>query len=246
MLFVEGMDDYKIIRRFAKNLGFIELSSGAGVTPFESGGFSSWQRVRSLAWGIQNALGTDIRIGAVYDHDYWCDEQIQETLDDLRSHLFLAHIHQRKEIENYLLIPSVLERVLLSQVEDRNRRNGSHVVIQESIEEILDRISTSEKIPLQSQYVDKYVEYMKSKGSSDDLSTLTAKTLDRFEKRWNDMAERMIIVGGKKSLKALRHQMSDTYQVSLTDVRIIDEFKETEIPDDLKQLIHLIDQYRCA
>ena len=57
ILFVEGMDDYKIIRRFAKNMGFQELSSGADITPFESGGYSSWERVKSLAWGIQKTLG---------------------------------------------------------------------------------------------------------------------------------------------------------------------------------------------
>lgn len=54
ILFVEGMGDYKIIRRFAKSLGLQELFSATDITAFESGGFSSWKRVGSLAWGATN------------------------------------------------------------------------------------------------------------------------------------------------------------------------------------------------
>ncbi|MFA6497766.1 MAG: AAA family ATPase [Desulfurivibrionaceae bacterium] len=49
IVFVEGMSDYKIIRRFAKNLGYSELASGNDLTAFESGGFSSWEKIKSFA-----------------------------------------------------------------------------------------------------------------------------------------------------------------------------------------------------
>lgn len=244
VLFMEGMGDYKIIRRFAKNMGFQELSSGADITPFESGGYSSWERVRSLAWGIQKTLGADIKIGAVYDHDFWCDEQVLETLTELKKHLVLAHIHQRKEIENYLLIPKVLERALLSLVEERNRRSNADIIVDESIEDILNQISSHYKIELQGQYIGKYVEYMKSIGCSDDPSTLTSKALHNFENQWNDIDNKMKIVGGKQVLKDIRSYVSEKWSVTLTDIRIVDEFKESEIPEDMKNLIQMLETYR--
>jgi hypothetical protein len=244
ILFVEGMDDYKIIRRFAKNMGFQELSSGADITPFESGGYSSWERVKSLAWGIQKTLGADIKIAAVYDHDFWCDEQVSDTLIELRKHLVLAHIHQSKEIENYLLVPKVLERALHSLVKERNRRSDTNLIVEETIEDILNVITSPYKIDLQGHYVGKYVQYMKSKKSHDDASTLTAKALQDFEIKWNKIDSRIKIVGGKQVLKDIRSYVSEKWSVTLTDIRIIDEFQPIDIPEDMRDLIQKIDAYR--
>ncbi|KAI5931791.1 Protein Niban 1 [Manis javanica] len=43
--------------------------------------------------------------------DYFCDQQIDEVLSKLRNH-FGSHMHSRKEVENYLLMPAVLDRVI--------------------------------------------------------------------------------------------------------------------------------------
>lgn len=60
VLFVEGLDDFNIIRRFAKRAGRKELASAVDITPVESKGFSSWERIESLAWGINRTLGRPI------------------------------------------------------------------------------------------------------------------------------------------------------------------------------------------
>ena len=41
VLFVEGVDDFRLLRRFARRLGLQELASGAGIVPLPSGGFGS-------------------------------------------------------------------------------------------------------------------------------------------------------------------------------------------------------------
>ncbi len=244
ILFVEGMSDYKIIRRFAKKLDLKELAAGTDITPFESGGYSSWERVRSFAWGIQNTLGADIQIGAIYDSDYWCEEQGKETLCELKKNLSFAHIHHRKEIENYLIIPAVLGRVLFKLIEDRNRRTDSHISIDQSMDEIIEFVSEKYKIDLQSQYVSKYVDYMESKGSHHDGSTLTATALKNFETKWKSLNDRMAIVSGKKFLKEIRGYIKEKWSVTLTDIRIIDEFQVTEIPQDLKDMIEGLELFR--
>jgi AAA15 family ATPase/GTPase len=244
ILFVEGMNDYKIIRRFAKNLNFNELAAGADLAPFESGGYSSWERVRSFAWGIQKTLGADIQIGAIYDRDYWCEEQGKDTLGELKKNLSFAHIHERKEIENYLIIPSVLERVLFKLIEDRNRKTDSHISTDQSMDEIIKSISENHKIDLQSQYVGKYVDYMKSKGSPHDGASLTAIALKKFETKWQLLDERLTIVSGKKFLKEIRGYIKEKWSVTLTDISIIDEFKENEIPSDLRGMIEQLDLFR--
>lgn len=244
ILFVEGANDYKIIRRFAKIYGLLELATGTGLTPFESGGFSSWERVHALSWGLKNTLGADISIGAVYDHDYWCNEQIHETEEALREELVFAHIHKRKEIENYLLIPAVVYRAFAKAIEERKKRAGIDIEINESIDVILDNITMQLKADTQGQYVSKYLEY--GKGSGKDTGTLSTEAIKRFEERWATFETRMEIVPGKSVLRNLRGYVNNKWSVSLTDVRIIDEFRPAEIPNDLVELLKTIEEYRMS
>jgi energy-coupling factor transporter ATP-binding protein EcfA2 len=244
ILFIEGTNDYKIIRRFAKLAGLSELAAGTDLTPFESGGFSSWERVNALSWGLRNTLGANIKIGAVYDHDYWCDEQIAETQEALANELAFAHIHRRKEIENYLLVPSVLSRALEKSLIERERRSGSSIERNETIEEILDKITEPTKIKAQGQYIGKYCEYNKSSGK--DQATLSSEAISRFDEKWKSLDSRLEIVPGKTTLSTLRKYVNDNWSVSLTDVRIIDEFRAAEIPSDLFQLLRELDSYRTS
>lgn len=243
ILFVEGANDYKVIRRFAKLVGLPELAAGTELTPFESGGFSSWERVNALAWGIQNTLGADIRIGAVYDHDYWCDEQISETQEALSDQLIFAHIHRRKELENYLLVPSVLARALEKSMVERERRIGEQIEHDESIDDILDRITDEIRAEVQGQYIGKYCAYYKSGGK--DPSTLSAEAIRRFDEKWQSLETRLEIVPGKSTLRRLRSHINEKWSVSLTDIRIIDEFRAAEIPTDLMELLRTLDDYRA-
>lgn len=244
ILFVEGGNDYKIIRRFAKKYGLPELASGTGLTPFESGGFSSWERVNALSWGLKNTLGADIQIGAIYDHDYWCDEQIDETEEALTAQLTFAHVHKRKEIENYLLLPSVLARALEKAVEDRNKRTSSEKVIDVSVEEMVGQLTKDLKATTQGQYVGKYLEY--NKGSGRDAATLSAEAITRFESKWTALETRLEIVPGKEILRKLRAFIHDRWSVSLSDLRIIDEFRPAEIPSDMVDLLTTLEAYRTA
>jgi predicted ATP-dependent endonuclease of OLD family len=126
VLFVEGANDFKLLRRFARRLGMQELAAGLGIVALQSGGFGSWQRVTTLASGIAEALGAPLSIAAIYDHDYYCPEQVIEVVRTLSQHLKLAYVHGRKEIENYLLIPDVLERAFDRAIAERAaRKTGS-------------------------------------------------------------------------------------------------------------------------
>ncbi len=60
VLFVEGEDDFRLLRRFARRLGLTELAAGMGIIALPSGGFGSWQRVTTLASGIADALGAPL------------------------------------------------------------------------------------------------------------------------------------------------------------------------------------------
>ena len=124
LLFVEGLHDYKIIRRFAKVLGFIDLAAGSGLTALESGGFESWSKVQALAWGFRNTLRSELKLAVIYDRDYRCDGESDQLKTELEGEVGLVHFHDRKEIENYLLSPDILARAAEKVVRERDRRSG--------------------------------------------------------------------------------------------------------------------------
>ncbi|WP_460114815.1 ATP-dependent nuclease [Pseudomonas sp. H3_G03] len=242
ILFVEGMSDYKTIRRFAKNLGFSDLASGNDLTAFESGGFSSWEKIRSFAWGIKNTIDATMKLFAVYDRDYYCQEEIESILCGLRSELTAAHIHSRKEMENYLLVIPVLQRVLEKRVESRGRRAGEKIALTKGISDYIDEITAGLKIEAQSQYIARRLGYYQ--GKKEDASTISRTAIEKFEEMWADLNSRMQVVPGKTTLRLLRDAIQTEYNVNMTDVQIIDEFKVEEIPKDLQDLITNLDAFR--
>jgi hypothetical protein len=242
LLFVEGETDFRLIRRFARKLNMTELASGADLTSLASGGFSSWERIRALASGFETALATNLHVGAVFDRDYWCDEQLAEIRDELAAHLEFAHIHERKEIENYLLIPTVIERALGRAIDERERRTGVRSGEGDRVPEILENVTETLKEQAQSQYIAKRLDYFA--GRAEDTSTITAKAINIFERKWATLETRMEVVPGKETLAAVRDAVSSQYSVSLTDHRIVSAFEISEIPDDLRALIDGLEEYR--
>ena len=242
LLFVEGGQDYKIIRRFAKILGFTKLSHGSGLTALPSGGFDSWSKVKALAWGFRKSLGAEVSLGVVYDRDYRCDAETDTLKGELESEVKFAHFHSRKEIENYLLVPEVLARAVRRSVRERTARTGS--IIEESLDisDTLGAISDGFRVDCMGQYVSAYCDYFKSSGKAQ--ATLTTEAVEIFDRRWSDIRSRMEIVPGKEMLSAVRDEFQRAYGITLTDFRILDSYRVDEIPEDFKRLVNLLEEFR--
>ncbi|RLA04982.1 MAG: hypothetical protein DRQ54_08785 [Gammaproteobacteria bacterium] len=240
ILFVEGMGDYKILRRFARKLQLLDLGAGAGLTVLESGGFGSWERVQALSWGFNQTLGSGLKIAAIYDRDYRSDMETESLLESLRKEIHFAHFHRRKEVENYLLVPAVLQRVASKLIESRSA--DADPAAELNIKALLDAITNDLKSDCQGQYISKFCEYHKSSGK--DAATFTSDAIAWFDEKWGKLNARMEIIPGKPVLRSLRGRLQQEFGITLTDIRIIDGFHEDEIPDDLRSLLHNVDAYR--
>lgn len=242
VLFVEGENDFRLLRRFARRLGLQELAAGLGIIALPSGGFGSWQRITTLAAGIAEALGATLSIAAVYDRDYYCSEQIDEVVGTLSRHLKLAYFHKRKEIENYLLIPDVLDRALGRVLAERAARevfpNPSNV----SVANILLNITKPMRDLVLSQIMARRWDHLRSTGH--DLADINRDTIAWFDQRWNDLVERLSIVPGKEVLRGLRSHLQEHFSVSLTDARIVESMRRDDVPNDLRELLQALDRFR--
>ncbi len=244
LVFVEGLHDYKILRRFAKLLRFTELAAGSGITALESGGFGSWFKVEALAWGFRDTLGSELSVAAIYDRDYRCYEETTSLKMRLEKEIVFAHFHRRKEVENYLLEPQVLERAARKAVEERARRRGDTAAVDLDIVGLLESITRELKSECSGQYIGKYSAYFRAGGK--DPATLATEALTIFEEKWSALESRLEIVPGKDVLRTVRNRLQDSHDITLTDVRIVDSYRAEEVPQDLVALLRRLDGFRSG
>jgi ABC-type Mn2+/Zn2+ transport system ATPase subunit len=244
VLFVEGLDDFQLIRRFARRMGLQELSSGAGIAALESGGFGSWRKVTILASGIAEALGAPLLIGAVYDRDYYCPEQITEVVGTLSGSLKMAWVLERKEIENYLLVPAALDRAVVRAIADRRERTGGPPPEIVAAAVILEEITQPMRDDIVAQLLARAHDFLLPKGQ--DRSVLNKAVMVSFAEKWSDLETRMALVPGKEVLREFRQRVQDLCGVTLTDARITEAMSRDEVPADMRQLLAELDVFRVS
>ena len=241
VLYVEG-EDFKILRRFARRLGLTELAAGVGIAPFPLGGFPSKQRIKAVTLGVTESIGGKLMFAGVFDRDYRPDEEIEQLIESLGEELAFAVILDRKEIENYLLAPTVLDRTLESLQRDRARRTSESAITARPIYEILQEITSPLRTEIQVQYIAKRSNFFARSGK--DVSTISREAIEIFDCKWNDDELQFHIVPGKRVLSELVSRVQSEYKVNLTTARIIEQFRGSDIPTDLRETLRSVDSFR--
>ena len=163
-------------------------------------------------------------------------------LQEMQPHLSLVHIHQRKEIENYLLDQAALDLALERAIRERANRKGVPLQGKATTGGLLEEITLDFKDFTRSQYIAKRIEYFAN--SRADTSTVTAKATSIFNQKWAAMNTRLQLVPGKKVLAALRSRVRDKWSVNLTDHRIVMAMQPADIPEDLREFLKSLDAFR--
>jgi energy-coupling factor transporter ATP-binding protein EcfA2 len=244
IVFFEGDTDFKTIRLFAKLLGFEGIASGLDIYPAKSEGFGSWKKVAHLGWGISKALGNALNVGAVFDRDFFPDGEVAEVKAELTKELKFAHIHDRKELENYLLVPAAIERAVTSAIRDKAKRDESSMPKIPDVRQLLREITDEYRVDVFSQRTSREVEYQKPRSPGISPTTLNSEAIKKFEDSWSSLEGRLVVVSGKLVLQALRDRILETYGVSLSNARIMGGMREFEVPDDFKELLRKLDEFR--
>jgi len=246
IVFFEGDNDHKILRTIARKLGFLALASGIEIVPAYSEGFGSWEKVAALGWGIAKALGEKLAIGAVYDRDFFCDEQVAHVEAQLTQTLSFAHIHRRKEIENYLLLLAPLNRALGSALADKEKREGYSGTIADQVEVDLLEITEKYRGVTASQRIGKEIDYKRSIGFKPDSATLHSQAQARFDEVWASLEGRLTLVPGKAVLAELRSVLSQRHGVTITNTKIISSMRPDDVPADFLNLLVKLEAFRKA
>ena len=241
LLFVEGTDDFKLIRRFARILGYTKVAAGNGLTAIPSDGFGSWAKIKGLSWGLRKTLTSDLRIATVFDRDFRSDDEVASLRAAMQEDDVVAHFHSRKEIENYLLCRPALVRALRAQMRRKHVEAPSNLEVR--LDQALDTITKPMRAACSGQLVTNYCRFRAHSGT--DPGTLASAATALFDQKWAEIDTRLEIVPGKRVLKELRTMVQREYGITVTDFQILEAYRVEDVPPDMARLIASLDQFRA-
>lgn len=243
-VFVEGKD-FQVISAFARRLGKANVANRADFAVIPVDGFDA-QKAEDFARGFEIALGVRVLKGVIFDRDYRSEGEIAEVLVRLRRFATLAHIHERKELENYLLVPRAISAAINRRFAEQSLRTGSALKFDADIMELLTATTDAMRTRVSAQYIARRFAYEKSKNPGLDGATITEPLIMEFESKWKHIDERLTIAPGKEVLAALNSVLQARYDVSISSLAIANNMSADDVPADMRQLIESLDSFRSA
>lgn len=230
-LLVEGKD-MTILKHFQNTL-FPDSQEPFDIIPHMSiGGWGGWNNAIGTSMFLKNAADEDITTFCVLDSDYHIAEEKSERLKQAKRKGVQLHIWARKEIENYLLIPEAIQRVISSKI----KNNDTPPSVNEIITQI-DKIAEQFKDKINDALVDEY--YHRNKGSG--AGKATQKAREHIGDAWKTYEGRFAIVSGKAVISSLSEWSQKKFKVSFSTNIIAKEMKKDEMPAEVTDIITAIE-----
>jgi energy-coupling factor transporter ATP-binding protein EcfA2 len=237
VLFVEGKD-FQILGKFARKLGFERVGNRSefAVVPVE--GFNP-ERIRSLKAGMEETLGGRILGAAILDKDFRSEKECREIVQSSEAFCDYVTIFDRKEIENFLLVPTALDRASARRIGDRTRRAGPLTLeYGSSAAKVLEEFAAEKRSFVTAQCLANRRRFERSISAGKSDETINEEGLLEFDRFWSDPNSRLKIIPGKEALSALNRHLQDVYGVSVTPTAIIEAMTLAEIPVEMKMIVN--------
>src|SRR5205809_4048196 len=114
-LMVEG-DDIGLLKSLQNSL-LPKSKVPIDTIPSRSiGGWGGWPYAVGSEMFLENAAGEGIVTYCILDSDYHTQEEVDERLQEAKKRNISLHIWKKKELENYLLVPEAIRRVILDKI----------------------------------------------------------------------------------------------------------------------------------
>lgn len=244
VVFVEGKD-FQIFSRFARRLGLDAVAnrSDFAVVPVE--GFNP-QKVKDFAAGMEATLGSKLLKMAIFDRDYRCDAEVLKITTELERFCWHAVVHDRKELENFLLHPRALERAIQKRLKQRQRDDGAIVSFSEDVSILLMRLADTFKNQVQARIVSARQHFERTNRSTLDAVTISESAMNEFDLKWASTEGRMAMVPGKELFSALNGYLQHNHGIALSPIIVADSFLRDEVYPNLLALLGKLDELRTA
>ena len=240
VVFVEG-NDVRLLRRFAATLKLERLSSDQKAPIFRLGGFSQWKRAQHTVWAFKQLLGIEIKVSCIFDRDYRSSAETEQFVAEMNASGVDCYVLERKEIENYLLVPEAISRAANAKL--KSKSSESKLITPDAVQLLLDKHCEGFATDSSAQISTHVLRFDQSQGSHHSPSTIISKALKDFETTWKTAEGRARICPGKDVLRETLKSISENYGVSLSVYSIANQLKVDEIDSELSDMLFAINKF---
>ncbi|HEU5349997.1 MAG TPA: ATP-binding protein [Terracidiphilus sp.] len=195
------------------------------------GGWAGWPYAVGSSMTLRNAVGDRIETYCILDCDYHSDGEIRDRYTEAQNRGLNLHIWKRKEIENYLLQPNAIRRVLAARIK------GGEVPSVEEIQQKILEICESERRAIE----DAFASAMIQNNRKLDVISANKSARANVEKMWHSEVARLSIVSGKMLLTELSRWTQGKFDVAFGPPAIARQMKHSEFPTELTAVIQAIE-----
>lgn len=230
-LLIEGKD-IGLLKIFHSIL-FPDVELPLDATPsLPIGGWSGWPYAVGSSMTIKNAVGERIATYCILDSDYHSAMEIENRYQDAKARGVNLHIWQRKEIENFLLQPKAIRRVLAAR-----NKNGEVPSIGELQKKILE-ICEAERRAIEDGFASAMIQ------ANRKLDLITANQAARayVATFWQSEDARLATVSGKTALSELSKWTQSQFGVAFGPPAIARQMMQSELPAELTGVIRAIEE----
>ena len=231
-VFVEG-DDFSILKHLHDTLFPDNQQSLEEIPHISIGGWGGWNIAIGSSIFLKNSGGEEITPYCIFDSDYHTGDEIEKRFEQAERHKIQLHIWKKKEIENYLLIPEAIQRIIANNIPSGNL--PPDVV---DIANKVDDIANDLKIDSFDAIANEFLIQDRSGG----VTTVNRKARQKIDDAWKTSEGRFSIVSGKNVMSKLSEWSNTKYNVSFSSTGIAKELLPREIPSEVINVITAIEK----
>ncbi len=196
------------------------------------GGWSGWQYAVGSSMTLKNAVGDRIATYCILDSDYHSEAEIRERYKDAENRGVNLHVWSGKEIENFLLQPRAIRRVLAARIKDREV--PSELELRDKILEICEQERRSVEDGIASALVQADRKL--------DVTSANKMARARVDEVWRAENKRPMAVSGKDLLSGLSIWTQKEFGFAFGPPAIARQMTATDIPEELASVIRTIEE----
>jgi hypothetical protein len=194
------------------------------LPPGELGGRGGWTSGVPARLPKRNLEGQKIISYCILDRDYFPEDEVEERYEEARRWKVNLHVWRRKELENYLLVPSAISRFISEHV-------GTNIA-PPSLDEIADEIDEI-VADLKDQITDRLATELFNRDKKGGPAKANKRARAIVAASWKTPERRCSLAPGKEVISKLSAWAQATYGVSFGPEQLARELRADEVPEEV-------------
>lgn len=231
-IFVEG-DDLEFLERFQALLYPDSSLPFDNIPNMSIGGWSGWPYAIGSSMFLRNAAGQDITVYCILDSDYHPPEVLDERRTAAATAGVELHIWKKKEIENYLVVPTAIHRVIATRAARRTQPPSVNEV-RSKVDELASALRNDVQDAVGTEYL--------ARDRASGLKAANRAARQYIEPAWQTPEGRLSRVSGKAILTALSAWSQSEFGVSFGANTILAQMQPNEVDAEMRRVVRSIEE----